>query len=152
MKKFISLILALVICLAATTAFADITLSFQIGNPRFSVNGLQVVIDAGRENTVPVIIDDRTFLPIRAIAEALGGKADFSNMGDQKIVNIKYGNNSISFVIGVQVAFKNREALSMDAAPVILNDRTYVPVRFIAENMGFEVEWDEVTQTVTITK
>ena len=152
MKKFVSIILAVLVCFAATAAFADIAISFQIGNPRFSVNGLQLSIDAGRDETVPVIIEDRTFLPIRAIAEALGGEVDFSDMGGQKIVHINYNGSSISLVIGVQVAFKNGEALSLDAAPVILNDRTYVPARFIAENMGFEVDWDGATQTVTISR
>ena len=37
-------------------------------------------------------------------------------------------------------------------APEIINDRTYVPIRFVAEELGADVQWNEETKTVTITK
>lgn len=53
--------------------------------------------------------------------------------------------------IGSNVLKKDGQAVEMDVSPFIQSDRTFVPIRFVAENLGFDVLWDEATQTVTIT-
>ena len=152
MKKILSAIIATVLIFAlSATAFAANTITLQIGNPMFTVDGASQEIDPGR-GTAPVIQNDRTLLPIRALIEALGGKVSFSDLGSQQIVHIEYADATVSLVIGVPIAFKDGNAYALDSAPVIMNDRTFLPVRFILENIGCNVEWDESTQTVTITK
>lgn len=152
MKKTISVMLAVVLCLSlATAVYADNTLTLQIGNPNFSVDGAEIEIDPGR-GTAPVIRENRTMLPVRAIVEAIGGTVDYSDMGDQQIIHIEYDGTVISLVIGVPLAFQNGGAVGLDTAPVIINERTFIPVRFVAESFGYSVDWDGETQTVTIRK
>lgn len=62
------------------------------------------------------------------------------------------GKNQIVLTIGEKDAFVFGETVSNDVAPVILNDRTYLPVRFICESLGLKVEWNEETRQVIITK
>lgn len=59
--------------------------------------------------------------------------------------------DEISMTIGNDTAMVNGENVSLDSAPVVINDRTMVPIRFVAENFGFNVAWDGDTQNVTIT-
>ena len=54
--------------------------------------------------------------------------------------------------IGSQTALLNGAALVIDSLAFIENDRTYTPLRFIAESLGADVQWDEETQEITITK
>lgn len=57
----------------------------------------------------------------------------------------------IKLKIGSNILEKDGQVIEMDVAPFTQNDRTFVPIRFIAENLGYTVGWDEATQTVTIT-
>ena len=71
MKKILCVLLSLILCSTYLIAFAvdetaDLTISLQIGNPQMSVNGVEKEIDPGR-GTTPILQNDRTLLPIRAI-------------------------------------------------------------------------------------
>ena len=55
-------------------------------------------------------------------------------------------------MVGSKTMFVNGKSYEKDAAPVIISDRTFVPVRFVADELGAETEWDDTTKTVTITK
>ena len=56
----------------------------------------------------------------------------------------------IKLTIGVMTGYVNGEAKALDAAPIIRNDRTMLPVRFVAENLGAKVEWNGATSTATL--
>lgn len=126
----------------------------QIGNPLMAVNGVSQEIDPGR-GTAPAIINERTLLPIRAVVEALGGTIDWSAI-DQK-VTIQDSGTEILLWIGSSDASVNGQQAKIDPAnsnvvPLILNERTMLPVRFVSEKLGAGVKWDEPTQSVTITR
>ncbi len=121
----------------------------QIDNPIMTVNGTEKEIDPGI-GTSPVIIDDRTLLPIRAVIEEIGGAVDWN--GDTREVTLTYNDNTIRLVIDSTTAYLNNVANTLDIAPTIIKDRTMLPIRFIAESFDFDVDWDGTTQTVTITK
>lgn len=123
-------------------------ISLRIGDPMMKVDGIETEIDPGR-GTEPVIINDRTLLPVRAIIEAAGGSVDWDQAGNT--VTLSYGSDVIRMVIGSTTAYINEEPQTIDTAPVIINDRTMLPIRFIAEGFGFDVGWERETQTVTIT-
>lgn len=123
-------------------------ITLTIGDPEMTVNGEVRQIDPGN-NTVPVIINDRTLLPVRAIIEAVGGGVEWNEAN--KEVTITYDENEIRMVIDSTTAYVNGKEENMDVAPVLLNDRTMLPIRFIAENFDFAVEWDNDTRTVRIT-
>lgn len=108
------------------------------------VNGLAVSFD------VPPYIDghDRVMVPLRAIAEALGAEADWN--GQTRIVTISRANQKSIFAIGSSTAFYNGSEVQMDTSPVIRDDRTMLPARYVAESLGADVSWNQDTSTVHI--
>ncbi len=123
-------------------------LVLRIGQSKMTVNGISQDIDPGYQ-TAPIIVNDRTFIPIRAIIENLGGTVDWS-ASDQK-VTVTLNNVPIVFHIGSSQATVNGTAKVLDASPYISNSgRTMLPLRFITENLGHTVTWDDSTQTITI--
>jgi hypothetical protein len=118
-----------------------------IGQKLMKVNGVQKEIDPGRE-TAPQIVNGRTLIPIRAVIEAMGGTVDY-DAKEQKIT-LKKDNDTLQMWIGKTNIKLNGTAKTMDTAPIILNGRTMVPVRFVAENFGYSVAWKAAEQTVVI--
>ncbi len=116
-----------------------------IGQKDTVINGETVENDV-----VPKILNERVMLPIRFIAEALGAKVEW--LGDINTVKITAENIEISFVISDNFAMVNGEKIELDATPFVENNRTYLPIRFVTENLGANVQWNPETQTVSITK
>ncbi len=107
----------------------------------------------GEEKTndvAPKITKDRTMLPIRFVAENLG--ADVAWDAETRTVTITDGETTIKLTIDSDVALVNGEEVKLDSEAHIENDRTYIPVRFVAESLKAKVFWNEKTQNVTIVK
>ncbi|WP_255298402.1 stalk domain-containing protein [Brevibacillus dissolubilis] len=96
----------------------------------------------------PLIRNSRTLVPIRPIAESLGFKVTWNNT--TRTVSISKGVTNVQLVIDKATAKKNNESLTLDAPATIVNQRTMVPVRFIAEALNYAVNWDNTTRTVKI--
>ena len=109
-----------------------------------------------QENDVaPIIRSNRTMLPARAVAESLGGTVGWDENNKAVTVNGKNKNGedvSLVINIGSDKAYVNGEAVTLDSPAFIENNRTYTPVRFIAENLGADVSWDEDNQRVILEK
>ncbi len=124
------------------------TIILKIGDPNMKVNGETKEIDPG-QGTVPVIVNGRTFVPIRAIVENMGGTVSWDD-ATQK-VTIDYNNKNIVLQIGSTTATVNGVEKTLDVAPYISDTgRTMLPLRFVTENLDCQVKWDWTTQTVTI--
>ncbi len=91
----------------------------------------------------------RTLVPVRFVSEYLGFEVSWDPVLKQ--VTIKGSNKNIVLTIGSKTAYINGTTYEMDVAPTILNSRTFVPLRFVSEIMGYNVNWDSKTQTITIT-
>lgn len=113
-------------------------IKLQIGSRIVNVDNEAVIYDAA-----PVIRNDRTLVPIRIVTETLGGKVDWN--GATKEVTLNIDGKEIKMTVG-----KTLEKYGV--APVIIDGRTFVPVRFVADELGATVAWDDATKTVTITK
>lgn len=98
----------------------------------------------------PVIFNSRTLVPVRFIAEEIGANVIWD--GVNKTVRITKGSISLFLRIGSYVVEYNNGASYQlsDVAPVIINDRTYVPVRLITNAFGIGVSWNNDTRTVTV--
>ena len=110
-----------------------------------------LVFGEAKENDVaPKIVNDRTMLPIRFIAEALGAEVEWNGL-EQKVTIVK---DDIEIIIAIDSdkAIVNGETVTLDSPAFIENERTYLPLRFISENLGAKVEWVEDAQQVIITK
>ena len=111
--------------------------------PRVKLNGTTLDFD-----TPPVIEDGRILVPLRTIFEALG--SDVYWYGDTQTVTSVKGDTTISMQIGSNELIRNSETISLDVPAQLVNERTLVPARVIAEAFGATVDWDEEMQTVII--
>lgn len=159
MKKMLSVLLSFccifTMCFTTGCAAQDVerenntVIVLTIGDPVMTVNGSTAEIDPGR-GTAPVIVNDRTLIPVRSLIETMGGTVDWNE--ETQTATLTYDEDEIRLTLNSTTAYLNDEAQTLDVAPVSINDRTMLPIRFISESLAFEVEWDGDTQTVTITK
>ncbi|MBE7026127.1 MAG: copper amine oxidase N-terminal domain-containing protein [Ruminococcaceae bacterium] len=128
------------------------------GNPEENLEnkGIEVRVDGHyiAFDSEPTIINDRTLVPIRAIAEALGATVGFDDA--TKTITISKNGNTITMTVGADSAhityYDGAEYdATLDCPSMIINDRTLVPVRFISEAFNKTVEWQADTKTVWIT-
>ena len=127
----------------------DVYLSLKIDSPYMSVNGESVEIDEGR-GTSPVIVEGRTLLPVRAVIEAFDGDVLWESETESVILIV--GNDEIKLGINRHEAYLNGVEHVLDVAPMIINDRTMLPIRFIAESFGFGIAWDGNERAVHIVR
>lgn len=117
-------------------ATATKTIILQIGSTAALVDDQAIINDVA-----PVIRNDRTLVPIRVITEALGGQVAWNEAA--KEVTLTVNGKEIKMTIGKALE-------KYGVAPVIIGGRTFVPVRFVADELGAVTTWDDATKTVTI--
>lgn len=135
-KKILKILMLLMFSAVAVNAAADSAI-------KLYVNDRQITADAS-----PVIVNDRTLVPVRCIFEAFS--ADVSWVDETRQVIINSGGNKIILTIDNKRAYFNNEIVTLDVAPVIMGDRTFIPVRFVSEKLGYDVVWDESAKSVKI--
>lgn len=118
-------------------------IKMKINNKTYSINSENKNMDAA-----PFIKDNRTFVPIRFIVSALNGDVSWDN--ENRIVNINYNDKSIEVPINKNTILVNNEEQQIDSPAIIKNNRTFVPIRFIAENLGMQIDFDNNAREVTI--
>ncbi|MGI9862822.1 copper amine oxidase N-terminal domain-containing protein [Moorella naiadis] len=121
------------------------TVVFTIGNTTFTVNGVASTMDVA-----PYVANDRTYVPVRYAAQALGVSPDNILYNDGKVTLIK-GDRVVQLTIGSNVMLINGVAITMDVNATTTNDRTMLPLRWVGQALGATVNWDNTTQTVTMT-
>lgn len=127
------------------------TVILQDGNYAAVIDGKLTHVDAENTAVMPYInTDNRTMVPVRFVAEALGAIVGWDNASRQ--VTITYNDNITVLTIDSATYTINGETKVMDTAPVINEglDRTMVPVRFIMEALGLSVAWDNTNRLVII--
>lgn len=126
-------------------------LSVFISTGAFAANqDIEITIDGANIQTdvAPLIINNRTMVPIRAIFEAIGGKIEWNN-DTQTAIGTK-GSDTIQLQLGNKKASINGREVTLDVAATSINQRTLVPVRFVSESLGASVSWDNDTRKVVI--
>jgi len=106
-----------------------------VGKPSAYINGVEVAL-----NAAPLIYKGRVLVPIRFISETLGADVKWDDIF--KIVTITLNNGVVRLQVGNLTADLNGKATVLDVAPVVKDGTTFVPVRFISEAFGANVEWD----------
>jgi len=110
---------------------------------RVSVDGRELAMDVP-----PTVRNGRTLVPMRAIFEALGARVSWDSQ--TKRITGTRGATVIVLQIGRTSATVNGRTISLDVPPLVINGRTLVPTRFIAENLGAQVIWDSNNRLVTV--
>lgn len=138
-KKFILLILMAIVLIPSTSYAKDLTI---------------LVNDKVVESDVkPYIKDSRTFVPVRFVTEALGGEVLYDTESyplPAVLVSLPGDELPLSLFPGYPIALISEGTLRNDVSPEIINGRTFLPVRFIASFLNFNVQWDEENWTVKL--
>ena len=152
MKLLKKILPVLCICLFifATGACAK-TLQLTIGDPYITIQDLKG-IDTNKidnEGTAPFVSNGRTLVPVRVIAESFGSKVGWDDA--TRTVTITSGKTLIKLVIGSNTATVNGKTLTLDVPANIYGERTFVPIRFVTESLGYNVSYVDMTKDVIIT-
>jgi len=111
-------------------------------------NGKRISFHSYGQN--PEILEGRTLVPLRSIFEAMGATVEWN--GDTKTATAKRGGVTVEITIGAGEIYKNGKAIAVDVPAQIVNDRTMVPARVIAEAFGAAVDWNANGRTVLISE
>jgi len=99
-------------------------------------------------DVAPRIINGRTMIPARAVLEKMGATMTWD--GQTQTIQVAKESIRIKLTIGSSVADVNGKEVALDSPAVIIGNRTLVPLRFLVENLGAQVNWNGDTNTVTI--
>lgn len=138
-KRIISIVLLLVFFVGMS--------AFSMGESdeiSLIINGQKIKCDVS-----PEIVNGRTLVPARVIFDNFGAEVFWNDSLRQVVISTSA--SVIIFNIGSKIAYVNGVAFNIDVAPIIINGRTLIPVRFISERMGYNVVWNGTDRTVNIT-
>lgn len=99
-------------------------------------------------DTLPQVREQRTMVPIRAMAEALGADVEWN--GDANQVILTRAGKTVVMAFGSTIAMVDGKPVKMDVAPYADQNRTYIPVRYVSEFFGQTVSWDQEKRRVDI--
>lgn len=139
MKKY----LALVITMFVVLNMVPLQQIYAQGEITVKFNDKKLEFDAR-----PYVKDGRTLVPFRKILEAFN--AEISWNGEEQIVTAKTDTTEIHLKIGVDYGYVNGSKVNFDVPPEITGGRTFVPLRFISENLGAQVIWNAANKSVSI--
>lgn len=97
----------------------------------------------------PYIKNDSTLVGVRSILEALGAEVSWD--GDSQTVTILKDDTEIILTVSSDTAYVDGAAQTLSAAPEMSGNSVMIPVRFISEQLGMTVSWEESTRLITIT-
>ena len=135
---------------AVATTLSKREVLFTIGESTYYVNGQRRTMD-----TTPIIVESRTLLPVRFMAESLGARVSWDET--ERKVTITQDRNLVELWIGENMARVNGRAQMIDpdnpnVKPIVVAPgRTMLPLRFIGESLGCQVDWDSRTREVRVT-
>jgi N-acetylmuramoyl-L-alanine amidase len=138
---FALLILLSTLCISAYAYKANIVVDNKVVN--YNVPDVSITVNGNKFDTgknPPLIIDNNTIVPLRSISEGLGEKVNWD--GPTQTVTVTTKDKVIKLFIGKDYATINSNKVSLSAPARLINrDTTYVPMRFLFENLGYDVKW-----------
>lgn len=152
MKKIISFAAATICSLLVTVnAFAEpILLSYDGKVVEYKGDILSLRINGETVNSAvkPVVMNDRTLVPARAVFEKMGANVDW--LADQQKVLVSLNSFKVELKLNDNTALVNGNPVAMDVPAKLINDSTMIPARFVAEQLNMKVGWKEQEKTVSI--
>lgn len=119
-------------------------IKLQIGNKNATVQDQNIQIDVP-----PITINGRTMVPVRFLGEeALKAKVDWDNNAQKATLTLN--DKKIELVVGKSVGLVNGKEIPLDVPVTIKDGRILVPLRFVSENLGLFVKYDDPTKTIEI--
>ena len=123
---------------------------FSLSYAAFASYDVKILINGEKLETSqnPVILDGTTLVPLRDVFEGLGAKVSWDE--ESRVATGEYNGIVISVNPDTSQMLKNGEEMSLNRAPVIINDRILIPLRAVAESFGYSVMWRGIDYTVSI--
>lgn len=152
-KKFLLTTLALGL-LGATTVYGEqVKMDLFYNGKHHAYAAKEVKIEIDGKAMVPkdmpaVIIDGRTMLPMRQIAQELGCEVNWNEAAKQ--IYVMRGSDIIVFTVDSKTGYENGKEFTMDVPATIVNDRTMLPVRALADALHLNIKWDDPNRIVSI--
>lgn len=109
------------------------------------IDGKLVKVDSSNTNVTPFVYEGNTMVPVRFLSESLGAKVDWNDK-TQTVKITQFADNSetvITLEIGKKTMTVNGDNVEIPMEAIVFNDRTFLPLRTIAEALGKTVSWDE---------
>ncbi len=132
-----------ILVLAAIFLTFAVTTAFAAGDVILKLDGNVVETDVP-----PIIVEGRTLVPYRALLEAMGGTVYWEEKASMATAIL--GNRRVQITVNNNNGFVDGARKMLDVPPIIKEGRVLIPVRFVLENLGCNVEWDPVTRSVLI--
>ena len=148
MRSLIAFLIAAIMLFSIAFAAPATKIELFIDYAMATLDGKSTPIDPDNLRVTPIIRDNRTLLPVRFIAENLGIEVYWAE--SSRTITLT-GDKTIRLAIDDTKAYIDDKLEILDSPPIIFENRTYLPVRFISETLDKEVEWDELLRKVTIT-
>ncbi len=149
-RKLLAIVLVLLVAFTSVLAAVPgakaesiTTIEVTIGKNTGTVNGKSTALEQGA-----LITNGRTMVPLRFITEAMGAAVAWD--AATRTANLTLADNKIALTIGKTAAKVNGYDVALDAPAVIVNGKTLVPVRFVAESMGATAAWNAALKKVTV--
>lgn len=144
-RKIKSIVLVGVLLFIMALSTGNLGMEAEASTIKLLVNGNDITSFSS-----PLIVNDRTLVPIRFVSEEIGAEVKWD--GVNRTVTVVKGNRSVFLRIdSYMVEYNNGELYQLsDVAPLIINDRTYVPLRLISNALGIGIEWDASARTVKV--
>ena len=142
MKRFLLSIMLLCFVLSITAFAAELQYTaLYVGSNKAFVNDVEKQIDEQNNDVAVFVENDRSYVPVRFISENYGGDVEW--IPETQTVNITFEDRTISLTIGKPEIMINGEVTKLDVAPIVRNDRTFLPLRACTEAIGKEVFYSE---------
>ncbi len=131
-------------CIVFSFLFLNLSHATYADNPiKAYVNGTEIQFDQP-----PIVLNGSTVVPLRAIFTALGATIEWDSY--TRTVKATRGATTIQLTIGNNTAMRNGEKVTLSTPGQIIQNSTYVPLRFVSEALGSQVAWNAETRTIQI--
>ncbi|MDO5803703.1 MAG: N-acetylmuramoyl-L-alanine amidase [Clostridia bacterium] len=135
----------------AANKYVNMTLTYDYTQHKYSAEGVFVAINGNKLTGLkmpPIVLNNFTLVPAREVFEAMGATVEWKK--DLEQVYVKYNDKLVVIPIGSTKAYVNGQATTMQTAAKIINNKTMIPLRFVATSLGMQVSWDTKTRVADI--
>ena len=135
----------------AANKYVNMTLTYDYTQHKYSAEEVFVAINGNKLTGLkmpPIVLNNFTLVPAREVFEAMGATVEWKKGLEQ--VYVKYNDKLVVIPIGSTKAYVNGQATTMQTAAKIINNKTMIPLRFVATSLGMQVSWDTKTRVADI--
>ncbi|GIP21769.1 stalk domain-containing protein [Paenibacillus sp. J22TS3] len=129
--------------LAGSANVKSNTVLMTVGQKTLTAGGTKKTVDVA-----PIIKGDTTYVPIRYVMDYFGGQANWD--GANQRITVLRGGTLIDLTVGSKDIVLNGKRKQVAVSPIIVNNRTLVPLRLVSEQLGISVKWEQKTKSITL--